>query len=108
MRPGNFESFRRGGERVLSSKYYALGMQDKMGRELSSGEVLQKATARLGNIFLEFEVMLLRWLGHIPSHTLRKFFYRLAGVKIGNGSTIHMWCNFYDPRGVSIGEDTIV
>lgn len=83
-------------------------MKDRMGKELSSGKVLQKAIARLGNILLEFEVMILRWVGHIPLHSVRNFFYRLASVKIGKGSTIHMWCNFFDPRGIVIGKDTIV
>lgn len=52
--------------------------------------------------------MLLRWTGYIPSHTLRKLVYKLSGIKIGEGSTIHMWANFFDPSGISIGTDTIV
>lgn len=62
----------------------------------------------MSNIFLDFELMLLRWVGHIPLHFIRRFFYRIAGVKIGKGSTIHMWCNFFEPSAVSIGEDTII
>ncbi len=82
--------------------------KDKNGKELSNKEVLGKIRNRFSSILLEFEVMLLRWVGHIPSHNLRKVFYRLTGVKIGKGSTIHMWCNFFNPAGVSIGEDTII
>lgn len=82
--------------------------KDKMGRTLTWRETFNKGINRLFAIFLDFELMLLRWVGHIPSHSVRKFFYRLAGVKIGKGSTIHMWANFFNPRGVSIGEDTIV
>ncbi|MSU25813.1 MAG: acyltransferase [Candidatus Levybacteria bacterium] len=52
--------------------------------------------------------MLLRWVGNIPSHLLRRFFYRLAGIRIGKGSTIHMWANFFDPKGISIGNDSII
>jgi len=52
--------------------------------------------------------MKLRWVGHIPSHHLRRFFYRLCGIKIGTGSTIHMWANFYYPPNIRIGKDTIV
>ena len=58
--------------------------------------------------FLILNLMLLRWVGHVPIHTFRKLCYQLAGVKIGKGSTIHMWCNFYKPSGISIGEDTII
>lgn len=83
-------------------------MKDRMDRELSTEEVAEKVAHRAKNVFLEFEVMLLRWVGHIPSHYVRRLFYRLAGVKIGKDSTIHMWANFFDPRNISIGEDTII
>lgn len=79
-----------------------------MGKQLSTGEAVEKVANRLLNILLDFELMLLRWVGHIPFHIIRKFFYRLAGVKIGKGSTIHMWCNFFNPANIEIGEDTIV
>lgn len=52
--------------------------------------------------------MLLRWVGFVPSHLIRNFFYQAAGVKIGKGSAIHMWANFFDPRGIEIGKDTII
>lgn len=82
--------------------------KDKMGKKLSSGQVMGKAFNRVKNILLDFELMLLRWVGNLPCHYTRRFFYRLAGVKIGKGSTIHMWCNFFEPRGIEIGEDTII
>ncbi len=82
--------------------------KDKYGRYLSRGEALEKIKNRFFNYLLDFELMLLRWVGHIPSHTARKFFYRLSGIKIGKGSTIHMWAGFFDPRNIVIGEDTIV
>lgn len=70
--------------------------------------MLRKIVNRIRTILLEFELMLLRWVGHVPSHLFRRIFYRFFGIKIGKGSTIHMWANFFDPRGVEIGEDTIV
>lgn len=82
--------------------------KDKMGKTLTLKETVNKGINRIFNVFLDFELMLLRWVGHIPIHVIRRFFYRLAGVKIGRGSTIHMWANFFYPRGVSIGEDTII
>ncbi len=82
--------------------------KDKHGKPLSWGEAFKKITNRFANYFLDFELMLLRWVGHIPSHFIRKFFYRLSGVKIGKGSTVHMWAAFFDPRNIVIGEDTIV
>ncbi len=70
--------------------------------------MVKKVKNRILAVILEFELMLLRWVGHIPSHIFRKICYWMAGVKIGNGSTIHMWASFFDPRGVSLGEDTII
>ena len=83
-------------------------MRDRVGRELSTSQVIKKIIDRIGNIFLEFEVMLLHWVGCIPSHYTRRFFYRLSGIKIGSGSTIHMGARFYDPRRIAVGEDSIV
>jgi len=68
----------------------------------------RKIINRFLNILLDFELMLLRWVGHCPSHHCRRFCYRLAGVKIGRGSTIHMWANFFQPKNIIIGEDTII
>ena len=82
--------------------------KDKNGKELGSQEVVGKIANRISNIILDFELMVLRWVSHVPYHSFRKFIYRIAGVKIGKGSTIHMWANFFDPTGVSIGQDTIV
>jgi len=70
--------------------------------------MLKKVVNRIKTIFLEFELLLLRWVSHVPSHCFRRFSYWLAGVKIGKGSTIHMWANFFDPSRVEIGEDTII
>lgn len=85
-----------------------LEIKDRMDRKLEFHEIWQKGEKRIFNIFLDLKLMLLRWVGHVPFHTLRLFFYKLAGVKIGSGSRIHMWCNFFNPKGVGIGEDTII
>lgn len=82
--------------------------KDKTGKKLTSGQARQKIVNRLYNYVLDFELMVLRWVSHIPSHLVRKVFYRLAGMKIGKGSTIHMWANFFEPNGIKIGEDTII
>jgi maltose O-acetyltransferase len=52
--------------------------------------------------------MLLRWVGHIPFHTVRKLIYRLAGIKLGKKATIHMFANFFQPRNIEIGAGTRV
>lgn len=70
--------------------------------------MMGKILNRLKTISLEFEVMILHCVGNIPSHILRRFFYRLAGIKIGKGSAIHTGARFYNPGNISIGEDSIV
>lgn len=84
-------------------------MKDRTGRELSSEEIVEKVINRIGNILLEFWLMILHYVvGYTPSHHIRRFFYRLSGIKIGRGSTIHMEARFYDPRNIEIGEDSII
>lgn len=82
--------------------------KDKHGNPLTLGQAIPKILNRFYNYWLDFELMLLRWVGHVPLHSVRRLFYRFAGVKIGKGSTIHMWANFFQPKNISIGEDTKV
>lgn len=85
-----------------------LPVKDKTGKSLSFSELASKTKNRLFNIMLEFELLSLHSVGIVPLHHFRRFFYRMAGIKIGKGSTIHTGARFYDPRNISIGEDTIV
>ncbi len=82
--------------------------KDKSGKELSNKEALGKVSNRLYNYLLDFELMVLRWVSHVPSHLFRKLFYRLAGMKIGKGSVVHMWAGFFEPEGIVIGNNTII
>lgn len=82
--------------------------KDKTGRQLSAQESYSKIINRFYNILLDFELMLLRIVSHLPSHTIRRAFYLLSGMKIGKGSTIHMWARFYYPKNITIGADTII
>lgn len=70
--------------------------------------ILSKITNRIKTILLEFEVFWLHLIGCIPSHFVRRFFYRICGIKIGSGSTIHTQARFYNPYNIRIGQDTIV
>ena len=81
---------------------------DKNGYNLSVKEVINKGTNRIYNYGLDFELMLLRWVGCVPSHLFRKVCYGLAGMKMGKGSVIHIGANFFQPKNITIGEDTIV
>lgn len=83
-------------------------MKDKTGKDLTTGEVLKKGLNRVDSVLLEFVLFILHLVGNIPSHLVRRFFYRLAGIKIGKGSTLHMGAKFYDTQNIEIGEDTII
>lgn len=82
--------------------------RDRMGRSLTFGQALPKIANRFYNYWLDFELMILRCVGHIPFHSIRKFFYLLAGIKIGKKSTLHMWASFFQPKNIRIGEGTVI
>lgn len=70
---------------------------------------MNRVGRRVKTICLEFWVMFLDYvIGYTPSHYIRRFFYRLSGMKIGKGSAIHMEARFYNPSKIEIGEDSII
>ena len=83
-------------------------MKDKTGRSLGFDEIFSRTTLRIRTIITEIEVYIIHLAGSIPSHYVRRFFYRAAGIKIGTGSTIHMYARFYNPHNIVIGQDTII
>lgn len=83
-------------------------MKDKTGKKLTGNEIVRKILFRIKTILLESDVYLLHLVGNIPSHHIRRFLYRLEGIKIGRGSAIHMGARFYNPSNIRIGEDTII
>lgn len=85
-----------------------LPITDKTGKQLRAKETVEKIQFRFSTILLEKIVFLLHLIGCIPFHHVRRFFYRLAGMKIGKGSSIHMGTRFYNPRNISVGEDSII
>ncbi|MBI4091606.1 MAG: acyltransferase [Candidatus Levybacteria bacterium] len=70
--------------------------------------MIRRIVKRIKAILLELDNMILRYVGYIPSHYIRRFFYRIQGMKIGRGSTLHMGAVFYDASKISIGQDTII
>jgi acetyltransferase-like isoleucine patch superfamily enzyme len=69
---------------------------------------MSKIVRRTKTILLEFVVLVLHCAGCVPSHYFRRFFYRLFGMRIGQGSTLHMHARFYNPFNITIGEDSII
>ena len=64
--------------------------------------------SRITTVYWEFVVMILHLVGCVPIHHLRRFFYRLAGMYIGEGTSIHTGLHLYNPTGIEIGKDTII
>lgn len=70
--------------------------------------MFRKILNRIKTITTEIINFKLYVVGYVPLHHYRRFFYRLFGMKIGKGSTIHMWAKFYNVRKIKIGEDSII
>lgn len=91
-------------------KFSASGLEfsDKSGRKLTFGTAFKKGLVRFYNYYLDFELMILNLISHIPLHFVRLFGFKLAGVKIGRGSHIHTRVKFFNPGGVEIGRGSII
>lgn len=70
---------------------------------------MRRIFRRLKAVTLETVNGFLLWgVAFVPSHYFRKFFYRLFGMRIGRGSSIHMAISVYNCGGISIGNDSII
>lgn len=76
--------------------------------KLTISVLTKKILNRIGAIALEFGIMMIHLIGFIPSHHLRRFYYRIAGMNMGSGSTIHMGARFYELGNIKIGKDSII
>lgn len=83
-------------------------MHEYVGQPLTLQNFFSKVINRLNTYLLEFWLLVLRLVGCIPSHFVRKFFYLISGVKLPLSSTIHLGANFFNPSGVTIGQNTII
>jgi maltose O-acetyltransferase len=82
--------------------------KDRKNNQLTWPVAVGKITDRFYNYYLDLKVALLWAWGYIPSHEIRKLIFDLAGVTIGEGSTIHIGVRFYQPKNITIGKGTII
>lgn len=68
----------------------------------------KKILRRINAVLTEGDNMVLKYVGYIPSHYVRRFFYRIGGMRIGKGSAIHMGAIFYNANNIKIGQDSII
>jgi acetyltransferase-like isoleucine patch superfamily enzyme len=90
----------------ISSK--GLTFADKNGRTLSSGEAAAKGFKRILSWGEDFVLLIVDLAGYCPFWFWRKLVYSLAGLKIGRKSKIHFGARFFNPKGVEIGEGSLV
>ena len=79
-----------------------------MGRPLTNAEASKKIIRRAFNWFLDLELLVITWAGLVPSHLFRLLIYKLAGIKIGKGSRVHIGARFFYPNNIEIGEGSII
>jgi maltose O-acetyltransferase len=65
--------------------------------------VLRLAAVRR-DVWSDLRLRLLSEVGFLPSHHVRKFFYRQAGMTIPDTTSIHWRCEFYAPELIVFGE----
>lgn len=82
--------------------------QDKDGQKLSLTDSYKKILKRFKSVFQDLEIFILNMISYFPSHFVRKFFLRLAGVKIGKESYVHVGAKFFGYKNVTIGKGTII
>lgn len=83
-------------------------MNEHVGQKVTLNNLFPKIINRLTTVGLEFWLYVLRLVGYIPSHLVRKFFYILSGINMPFDSTIHLGANFFNPSGITIGHDSII
>jgi maltose O-acetyltransferase len=83
-------------------------LKDKEGRELTLPQAGTKIVKRFESYFLDFGLMLLHITTYIPLHSVRNLIWQLAGIHLGSHSTLHTGVRVFDPRGIKIGQGTIV
>lgn len=85
-----------------------MAMRNLLAEDTPRQEIVIRGKRRASTVGLEFVIFLLHIIGFFPSHHVRRFFYRLAGMKIGPGSTLHMGTRLYNTKNITIGKDTII
>ncbi|MDO8639001.1 MAG: acyltransferase [Candidatus Daviesbacteria bacterium] len=92
----------------IEQGFPVLVFTDRNGKRLGFSVAVQKILNRLNSYFLDFDLLILRVVGFIPVFFIRRFFYHLAGIKLGRNSYIHTGAQFFYPQNITIGEGTII
>ena len=85
-----------------------IAFTDKNGKPLMFNEATKKASIRVYNWWADFKLFVVNSIAWSPFWFIRKMVYQSAGMQIGAGSKIHVGARFFEPSGITIGEDTII
>ncbi|MFH1561636.1 MAG: acyltransferase [Patescibacteria group bacterium] len=81
---------------------------DRMGERMEIIKAIEKVQLRLINCVFEFNLMILHRITNCPLWSVRKAFLLLFGVKLAPNSRVHTGVRFFNPKGVSIGQGSII
>lgn len=60
-------------------------------------------------IFHSIQFLLLKWLGHVPSHTMRRMVLnRVFKARIGRGTVLYSGFEIRSPRKLTIGKNSVI
>lgn len=83
-------------------------MNQYVGQPITLTNFIPKVLNRVFTILGEFWLYILRIIGFIPIHSLRKVFYIVSGIKLSLNSYIHLETNFFKPSNITIGQNSII
>lgn len=84
-----------------------LKFTDKSGNVLSSAQAAQKMRSRFISWGQDFWLAILHFFSeHCPFVLIRHTLFKISGMRIGSGSTLHMGIRFFSPAGIKIGQDS--
>lgn len=83
-------------------------MNQYVGQPITLTNFIPKVLNRVFTILGEFWLYILRIIGFIPIHSLRKVFYIVSGIKLPLNSYIHLETNFFKPSNITIGQNSII
>lgn len=81
---------------------------DKDGNQLSTKAGLNKIFRRILNWVSDLDLLIVNRSGWCPIWSWRKLIYQAAGLKIGRKSKIHVFCRFFEPKNIEIGEGSVI
>ena len=75
-------------------------------RTVASSARLTEWSAWLHDLAGDAQLLVLTWVGQVPSHRLRRRVYRACGLVLPESSSLHWRARFFAPWGLTVGRHT--